>query len=177
MKRFMMLGAIVTALGLGASLGGATSAQTNAAESAAAGSPGTRAESLPRLTMKPNRASALVALATAKAEKHWGETRCETIEVDFRRLSDRRIAEAEWNASDLDPTVYVDCAITFDTTPISFEHFCATVVHEYGHLAGFSEAGGPDLGLHSRNKRKVMHPVITDRNVPKTCKTARTSSK
>ena len=159
---------VAAALVACALVGGGAVVQSDLAESGAARYAGTAAGKSG--LMRAHRAAALVSLATAKAEGYWGGTRCQDIEVAYRRLDDRSIAEAEWRTSDLDPEVYDRCSITFDTSAISFAHFCATVVHEYGHLAGFHEERGPDGGLHSTNKRKVMYPVISDDNVPKTCR-------
>jgi hypothetical protein len=158
-------------------VGGGAVVQSDLAVSGWAGYAGTPAAGTSGLTMRAHRAAGLVSVATAKAEAYWGGTRCQDIEVTYRRLDDRRIAEAEWRTSELDPRVYISCSITFDTSAISFSHFCATVVHEYGHLAGFHEERGPDGGLHSTNKRKVMYPVISDGNVPKTCRAGGAPSK
>jgi hypothetical protein len=169
MKWFLAVAAIATAGLVGY---GSWASQSDPGKSGAAASSETRTANMAGVTMRPHRAPALVALAVASAEKRWGGTRCEGIELLYRRLGTDLIAEAEWDPSELDPTVYQHCSITFDTSLISFPHYCATLVHEYGHLAGFREEGGPDLGLHSRNRQNLMYPVISDSNVPRACKAA-----
>jgi Matrixin len=106
----------------------------------------------------------LVLLAAAKADVYWGGTRCTSITFDFEKLGDRRIAEAQW-ATASDSSNYLDCHVTFNTDPTrirtTFWHYCAAVVHEYGHLAGHG---------HSTDRTSVMFPSLSDANVPKTCK-------
>jgi hypothetical protein len=106
----------------------------------------------------------LVLLAAAKAEVYWGGTRCESIRFDFRHLADRRIAEASWSVY-LNSIEYLDCRVTFNTDPTriktTFWHYCAAVVHEFGHLSGQSHVGNPE---------RIMYRSLSNRNVPPTCK-------
>ena len=82
------------------------------------------------------------------------------------------IAQARWTYDPVAPTEYLTCSVTFSPAKIKagFDLYCAAVVHEFGHLAGFHEKGGLDGGIHSRNPRNVMYPVLTTRNIPAVCK-------
>ena len=106
----------------------------------------------------------LVLLAAAKAEVFWGGINCTSITFDFRHLADSRIAQATWSAYE-GSDEYLDCRITFNTDPTkiktTFWHYCAAVVHEFGHLSGH---------VHVSDKDNVMYKYLSDRNVPNTCK-------
>jgi hypothetical protein len=116
----------------------------------------------------------VVSVGKKRAASYWGGTRCRTIRYLYRPLAEHRVAQAKWYAQTLESKEYLDCSITFNTDPrkvkISFWHYCSALVHEFGHLHGFHEAGGPDGGIHSRDPTNIMYPVLTSRNIPKTCK-------
>jgi hypothetical protein len=116
----------------------------------------------------------VVSVAKDRASAYWDGTRCRTIRYLYRTLAERRVAEAKWYAQTLASKEYLNCSITFNTDPrkvkISFWHYCAALVHEFGHLHGFHEHGGPDGGVHSRDPTNIMYPVLTSRNIPRTCK-------
>lgn len=63
------------------------------------------------------------------------------------------------------PSTYFDCSITINQTVWTPQHqyedwplFCATVVHEYGHLMGYPDS--PDWPETS-----VLYPIITTLNM------------
>lgn len=132
-------------------------------------------QQLPPLQRQRLLTERLVNLATVKANKFWDGTRCTHIAFNYKHLSDKRIAEAKWFSQARNSRWFFDCSITFNTDPrkirTSFWHYCAAVIHEYGHLSGFYRKGGPNDGLHSSNRNHIMYPVLTERNIPNVCKT------
>ena len=130
---------------------------------------------LPAIQLAPLPTGRLIALAESRAYSHWGPTRCaDHIRYAYISVSGRIVARARWSYAAGSPRSYLSCSITFNTRLIraGFFLYCAAVVHEFGHLSGFYERGGPDGGRHSANPRNIMYPVITARNVPATCKRA-----
>jgi hypothetical protein len=114
----------------------------------------------------------LIALARRWAGLYWHGTRCLGVTYHYHWLPPGRIAEANWSYNPDQPTRYLDCSVTFNRARMltGFDLYCAAVVHEFGHLHGFHEQGGLDGGIHSRNPRNVMFPVLTARNIPAVCK-------
>jgi hypothetical protein len=59
-----------------------------------------------------------------------------------------------------------DCEIGISNTrPLAWEEFCTTLLHEYGHLAGFRDPLNVGEEWHSRNPRSVMYadnPIVRD---------------
>lgn len=124
------------------------------------------APTLPPLAQTKLLTKKLVALAAEKADAYWNGTRCnEGIRFDYRPLVGRVIARARWYATSLRSSRYHDCLITFNTDPtkvkVSFYHYCAALIHEYGHLAGRT---------HSLDRTNLMFPVLLEDNIPDTCK-------
>jgi len=119
---------------------------------------------LPPLAQTKLLTKKLVTLAAKKAEIYWGGTRCTAIKFDYRPLPGRIIAQAQWYTNSND-SVYLDCSITFNTDPtkvkVSFYHYCAALIHEYGHLSGHP---------HSTNPNNLMYPILREATIPKTCK-------
>lgn len=108
--------------------------------------------------------------AIRKAKRFWPTHRCAAPPVlSYVRLPYRHVAEAHWSYLSPSPTVYLGCRIVFTLRSLPFRVYCAAMIHEYGHLSGFYEKGGPDGGTHSRNPSNVMYPSLTARNVPRTC--------
>ena len=132
-------------------------------------------QQLPPLQRQRLLTERLIDLAAVKANKRWNGTRCTKITYDYRHLADKRIAEAKWFSQARDSRWFFDCSITFNTDPrkirTTFWHYCAAVIHEYGHLSGFYEKSGPNKGMHSSQRNSVMYPVLTEQNIPKVCKT------
>lgn len=122
-----------------------------------------------RVPAAPNTARAWGRIpnrAVEKAERFWGRSRCAAPpRLLYRRLADDHAAEAHWGYLSPAPQVYLNCEIVFSLRKLPFRLYCAAMIHEYGHLAGFSEGGA----AHSRNPANVMYPSISARNVPRTC--------
>ncbi len=78
-------------------------------------------------------------------------------------LPGRQLALARWSTYP-DSKEYLDCRVVFDRNPMkvktSFVKFCATVVHEFGHLNGRG---------HSRDPYNIMYYQLTMRNIPPIC--------
>jgi hypothetical protein len=62
-----------------------------------------------------------------------------------------------------------DCTVEYNTTeyvPTDWPTFCSTMVHEYGHLAGFRDPRNTEDPAHSINPYSVMYatepPVTAD---------------
>lgn len=129
---------------------------------------------LPVKVQAPLPTSRLVRLAESRAYARWGPTRCAShIHYGYISTQGRTVARARWAYSPDAPTKYLTCSITFNTNLIraGFFLYCAAVVHEFGHLSGFYEKGGPDGGRHSADPHNIMYPLITAQNIPPTCKT------
>ena len=114
----------------------------------------------------------LIALARKWAGTYWRGTRCLSIAYNYHWLPGRTIAKSYWSFDPAAPTKYLTCSITFNPQRIreGFFLYCAAVVHEFGHLSGFYEKGGPNNGAHSSNPYNIMYPILTQKNIPKTCK-------
>jgi len=129
---------------------------------------------LPPLAQVKLLTQSLVTLATFKANKYWGGTRCTSIKYNYHLLPDSQIAAARWYSYKRSSAKYFQCSVTFNTNPqkveISFYHYCGALIHEFGHLEGYHQIGGLDDGSHARNKRNIMYPVLSDANIPETCK-------
>lgn len=116
-----------------------------------------------------------VISARRAALHYWRGTRCNrAIPVLAQRLPAERIAQAHWHYDTDVPQVYFSCQITFNSSRrFTYVVFCAAMVHEYGHLAGFYEQGGYSKGAHSQNSRHVMYPILSQRNIPGVCRPVR----
>jgi hypothetical protein len=49
-----------------------------------------------------------------------------------------------------------ECRIVFSREPTTWIEFCTTMIHEYGHLAGYRDWANTADPLHSSNPRSVM---------------------
>ena len=107
-------------------------------------------------------------------ERYWSTSRCRSIAHRRRSLDNpRRIAQASWR---VEPGGrYTRCVVTFnaDHARLAFRVYCAAMIHELGHLAGFHEVGGLDSGTHAASSHSVMYPRISAANVPQVCRRAR----
>lgn len=107
----------------------------------------------------------LVRLVITKARSYWGGTLCDGgIAFRFRPLPDSLVAEASWETFPDAERQYLHCFVTFDANPTriktTFLRFCGAVIHEYGHLSGHS---------HVTDPTDIMNPLLTKRNLPRTC--------
>lgn len=130
-------------------------------------------DAVPALELPPGPAVTASRLDRARAvsEDYWRSSRCARVHLRRAAFTGRAtVARATWRlGSDGD---YTRCKVTFNSRHrrLAFEIYCAAMVHEFGHLAGFYAIRGRDGGQHSANPRHVMYPHITRANVPRACK-------
>lgn len=105
----------------------------------------------------------------AVAEKTWGDV-CGVLEPDVKEanLPGNQAGESVADWLEL-PTgkQYTKCQIKYDRKAVdgipgvSYERaLCATLIHEYGHLANQDHSSNPD---------SVMYYKLTKRNIPDDC--------
>jgi hypothetical protein len=128
---------------------------------------------VPELVRPPRIDLGLVNGSARRALRYWHGTRCSGSISDrySRSLPNSRVAQADWSYLDSAPASYIRCSVTLNIRlRLPRYVYCAAIVHEYGHLAGFFEPGGPDGGIHSRHPTNVMYRVLTQRNIPASCR-------
>jgi hypothetical protein len=96
----------------------------------------------------------------AIAQSYWGAV-CNGQVSIVRAPLDGKAGQAQY----MDPPGNVpneNCVIVINSNRyFDDETLCAIEVHEFGHLKGLN---------HSKNKRSVMYPRITKKNIPPLCK-------
>lgn len=101
--------------------------------------------------------------AESIALRYWGQTKClGGISIRSQRFTYRLLAVASFLTTNTG--AYEDCEVIFNSTRLeglSWMKYCATMIHEFGHLDGYP---------HSTNPRNVMYPALSDRNIPQVCK-------
>lgn len=105
-----------------------------------------------------------LTLAATKADNYWHGTNCSgDITYKYKSWQGSRAALSTWTYYTAAPSTFLDCTITFNTRKLNVSPavYCAVVVHEYGHLNG---------KMHVRNPYNIMYPVISRKNIPRTCK-------
>jgi len=101
--------------------------------------------------------------AVSIARNVWGAQACNgSITLREASLPGNQSGEASWTETRLPTGVRrSDCVISVDNRDWSRARYCGVIVHEYGHLLGKG---------HSSNRRAIMYPVMTSRNIPSICK-------
>jgi hypothetical protein len=108
----------------------------------------------------PHQTIRSVKRAEKIADEYWGGTNCHHISYKYADLPASMLAFSSWRS--VLPHVFVQCSITFDVAVRSnFSFYCATVVHEFGHLSGHG---------HSSDPTSIMYPVLSKTNTPEVCK-------
>lgn len=103
------------------------------------------------------------------AQNFWGATKCiyqDTIPIIYRPMTYSVLARAHY-------WIYPDgsfrqCWIVVNSNRVlDWSHFCAMIIHEYGHLDG---------KRHSTNPYSIMYPLLTSKNIPRVCFNTASSS-
>ena len=86
--------------------------------------------------------------AKAVAAKAWNDPCAGRVRVEVAPQ-----AGADWLAS----TLPSQCRITL-ARELPWRRLCPVLLHEYGHLAGYTDPGNPLDPHHSRNPNSIMWP-------------------
>ncbi len=113
-----------------------------------------------------------VAAAKAVANRVW-RSPCNGQVTTRRGVLDASVAANAYYSLGQPGQPYTDCVVTFNAVlyahgRANYQAFCSTLLHEWGHLAGYRAPPGQEAiradgtldPFHSRDPRSVMFPIL-----------------
>jgi hypothetical protein len=100
----------------------------------------------------------LFVLITPPAQAGWKIDRAKAIAAKVWHDPCNGDVTISWGYT-YDAVAYAgNCAIVLDEdTTTDFVSLCSTIIHEYGHLAGFTDPTNTEDPYHSSNPNSIMH--------------------